>query len=170
MQTRQVPLTCLLYSPPLYQNHARRVLQWNFYHPAPSFAFALCPSRQAGLPTADWDMDSDAPSTTPTSDRPFYLRGKFWLRILPWAFTLACILAGSLLVAYNEEKNILKDVHFEAWRICFFLAGLAPIWWLGDVFTRTIVWGVERSFFTVKNALYYAYAVRVGPAALHFLN
>jgi hypothetical protein len=49
---------------------------------------------------------------------------------------------------------------WQGWRLCFFLAGLPIIWWVGDGVTRALVLGVERSMFTVRNALYFAYAVR----------
>jgi len=53
------------------------------------------------------------------------------------------------------------NTKWQSWRLCFFLAGLPIIWWIGDGVARLIVVGVEKSMFTYTNALYFAYAVRV---------
>jgi hypothetical protein len=88
--------------------------------------------------------------------RPFYKRRQFWVFAIMLSWTLLFVAVG---VCFFKPSDDITKVQY--WRICFFLAGLPLIWYTGDFVTIVIVWAVERSMFTVKNALYFAYAVRV---------
>lgn len=79
--------------------------------------------------------------------------------LVPFIISLAFVAAGVLYLVYGSSQMIKN---LQVWRLCFFIACLPVIWWLGDLVTLTSVYLVERSMFRVKNALYYAYAVRVG--------
>jgi hypothetical protein len=59
------------------------------------------------------------------------------------------------------QEISINGSDFQIWRLCFFLAGLPVIWWVGDLVMRLVVYGVEATIFTWKNALYFTYAVRV---------
>jgi hypothetical protein len=102
------------------------------------------------------EFDIEMPISTPK--RPFYCRRQFWVFFLFTCWTLAFVTAGVCLLVFTTSDNTTK---LQAWRLCFFVAGLPIIWYIGDFVTQMIVWAVERSMFTVKNALYFAYAVRV---------
>lgn len=41
----------------------------------------------------------------------------------------------------------------QIWRLCFFIAGLPIIWWIGRGTMNIAVWGVERTMFTWQNAV-----------------
>lgn len=41
----------------------------------------------------------------------------------------------------------------QIWRLCFFIAGLPIIWWIGRGSMNIAVWGVERTMFTWQNAV-----------------
>lgn len=89
---------------------------------------------------------------------PFHQRRKFKVFIILLSLTLSFFTAGVCLLIFDPSD---QDSDLQAWRICFFIAGLPIIWYTGHFVTHIIVWAVERSMFTVKNALYFAYAVRV---------
>lgn len=42
--------------------------------------------------------------------------------------------------------------------------------WLGDFFMMAVVWGVEKTMFTWRNALYFCYAVRVRAVGRYFIS
>jgi hypothetical protein len=102
------------------------------------------------------EFDLEMPVTKPK--RPFYRRRQFWVFAIMLSWTLAFVTAGVCLLVFKSVDDTTK---LQAWRMCFFAAGLPVIWYIGDIVTHLIVWAVERSMFTVKNALYFAYAVRV---------
>ena len=107
-----------------------------------------------------WEADSDLDVDVVLAQRPkprFWRRRKFWKVAIPALVMLAMILAGVCLLVFAPTS---LTTSFQSWRLCFFIAGLPVIWWIGDGVSRCIVWAVERSMFTVKNALYFAYAVR----------
>ena len=55
------------------------------------------------------------------------------------------------MLAVYDRSSGTSDI--QIWRLCFFLAGLPVIWWIGRGFSDLAVWLVERSLFTVQNAL-----------------
>lgn len=101
------------------------------------------------------EFDIDMPVVKP--NRPFYRRRQFWVFFVLLTWTLSFVTAGVCLLVFRSVDDTTR---LQAWRICFFAAGLPIIWYIGDFVTQMIVWAVERSMFTVKNALYFAYAVR----------
>uniref|UniRef100_A0A1D2ACS5 EF-hand domain-containing protein n=3 Tax=Auxenochlorella protothecoides TaxID=3075 RepID=A0A1D2ACS5_AUXPR len=95
-----------------------------------------------------------------TGKRPaqkFYKRRWFWLYVIPLSISASLVILGACYVHF-ASSTLLGDV--QLWRLLFFLAGLPIIWYFGDFVTWAAVWGVEKSLFTWKNALYFAYAVR----------
>lgn len=92
-------------------------------------------------------------------DKPVWWKSRhFWRVVVPLlCMSMGLIVAGVILLVENGDEKV-SDV--QVWRLCFFLAGLPFIWWIGDGCTHFIVWVVERSMFTWKGALYFAYAVR----------
>lgn len=78
--------------------------------------------------------------------------------VFPVAFSLLMILGGVMFLVYGSDRMIDR---FQIWRLCFFLAALPLIWYIGTGVTQAFVWMVEKSMFRMQNALYYAYAVRV---------
>ena len=90
--------------------------------------------------------------------RPFYKRRLFWSLFFVSIWVISFVAAGVSLLVFKEN---VTTSGFQAWRLCFFLAGLPVIWYIGEFVTLSIVFAVEKSMFTVKNALYFAYAVRV---------
>jgi hypothetical protein len=105
---------------------------------------------------SEFDLDIEMPAVKP--NHPWYKRRKIWVFLILLSWTLAFVTAGVCLLVFRAVDD---DTKLQAWRICFFAAGLPIIWYAGDFVTQMIVWAVERSMFTVKNALYFAYAVRV---------
>ena len=89
---------------------------------------------------------------------PFYRQRYVWILVAWMMFSLGFVAAGVSLLVYDPEA---LTSGFQAWRLCFFIAGVPVIWYLCDFATKMIVWVVERSMFTVKNALYFTYTVRV---------
>ncbi|KDD72362.1 hypothetical protein H632_c3454p0, partial [Helicosporidium sp. ATCC 50920] len=81
----------------------------------------------------------------------------FWEYAVPFGLATICLIAAIVLLTTDSDQ-LMGDV--EAWRLLFFLAGLPVIWHMGALVPALVVWGVEKSFFTVKNALYFAYGVR----------
>ena len=109
------------------------------------------------------EFDIDVPASKPK--RPFYRRRQYWVFFLFTLWTLAFTTAGVCLLVFRSSDDTTK---LQAWRLCFFCAGLPVIWYIGDFVSQMIVWAVERSMFTVKNALYFAYAVRVRKKELYY--
>lgn len=52
----------------------------------------------------------------------------------------------------------------QAWRWCFFLGCIPPVYWISDLVVHFLVLGVESTLFTTRQVLYYTYGVRVSPA------
>ena len=52
----------------------------------------------------------------------------------------------------------------QAWRWCFFLGCIPPVYWISDLVVHFLVLGVESTLFTTRQVLYYTYGVRVRPA------
>lgn len=58
--------------------------------------------------------------------------------------------------------NGLQDLQtLEWWRLCFFLATLAPICWATSLAMRLLVVAVESKLSIAKNTLYFLAAVKV---------
>ena len=53
-------------------------------------------------------------------------------------------------------------IHFEVWRWCFFFAGQAPVYFLGEFVVHVCFLFAETLFFKVTFAFYYAVSVKVG--------
>ena len=53
-------------------------------------------------------------------------------------------------------------IHFEVWRWCFFVAGQAPVYFLGEFIVHVCFLFAENLFFKVTFAFYYAVSVKVG--------
>ena len=53
-------------------------------------------------------------------------------------------------------------IHFEVWRWCFFFAGQAPVYFLGEFIVHVCFLFAENLFFKVTFAFYYAVSVKVG--------
>jgi hypothetical protein len=103
----------------------------------------------------DWDVDSG--HSTPRSPAARFWRW-FWICV-PFIISLIFITAGVLYLVYGSDQLVSN---LQIWRMCFFIAGLPVIWWIGEGVTLGSVWIVERSkLFKMQNALYFAYAVRV---------
>lgn len=96
-------------------------------------------------------------NTSPALRRRFYHRRGFWVVTISLLVSLSLVAAGTSLLIFSPAD---VATYFQTWRLCFFLAGLVPIWFFGDLVTRILVWAVEKSMFTVRNALYFAYAIR----------
>jgi len=56
-----------------------------------------------------------------------------------------------------------KVKHLEWWRLCFFLASLAPICWATSLAVKLLVMAVESQLFIAKNVLYFMAAIKVMP-------
>jgi len=56
-----------------------------------------------------------------------------------------------------------KIKHLEWWRLCFFLATLAPICWATSLAVKLLVMAVESQLFIAKNVLYFMAAIKVMP-------
>lgn len=104
------------------------------------------------------DSDDTMTTTNESKTKKFYQKRRFWSISISILITCAFIAAGTVLVVDNKQ---LVTARFQSWRLCFFIAGLPVIWWVGHGVSYGIVWAVEKSMFSVKNALYIAYAVRV---------
>jgi hypothetical protein len=102
----------------------------------------------------DWNVDKGTTQRTPAA--------KFWRWFwicVPIIISLIFITAGVLYLVYGSDQMVSN---LQIWRMCFFIAGLPVIWWIGEGVTLGSVWIVERSkLFKMQNALYFAYAVRV---------
>jgi hypothetical protein len=101
------------------------------------------------LDGADWEAGAGG--------APPRRRRRWAPRLTALAASALLALGGALYLVYGGDAMI-KDV--QAWRLCFFLAGLPVIWLLAGAATRALVWAVERSMLRVRNALYWAYAAR----------
>jgi len=124
----------------------------------------------ASILTTPWDLDEDEVDgvheevdafdwDVPAGYRSGARRRRWmWTIALPFTISLVFTLCGVLYLVYGSDKMIKN---LQIWRLCFFIAGLPVIWWVGEGLTLLAVWFVERSMFTVRNALYYAYATRV---------
>ncbi|KAL0055259.1 hypothetical protein WJX82_009568 [Trebouxia sp. C0006] len=53
-----------------------------------------------------------------------------------------------------------KIKHLEWWRLCFFLATLAPICWATSLAVKLLVMAVESQLFIAKNVLYFMAAIK----------
>jgi small-conductance mechanosensitive channel len=102
----------------------------------------------------DPDLALDVPSAPKL---PYYKKRRFWVIFISISIVISMVTAGTALLVFAPTA---LTTSFQSWRLCFFIAGLVPIWFIGDAASRTIVWAVEKSMFTVKNALYFAYATR----------
>lgn len=56
-----------------------------------------------------------------------------------------------------------KIKHLEWWRLCFFLATLAPVCWATSLAVKLLVMAVESQLFIAKNVLYFMAAIKVMP-------
>ncbi len=56
-----------------------------------------------------------------------------------------------------------KIKHLEWWRLCFFLATVAPICWATSLAVKLLVMAVESQLFIAKNVLYFMAAIKVTP-------
>jgi hypothetical protein len=90
-------------------------------------------------------------------EKPFYKKKTFWLIAGPLTVSAAFLLAAILYITLSPSDTLGQ---FQIWRLCFFIAGLPIIWWIGRGSMNIAVWGVEKTMFTWQNALYYMYAVR----------
>ena len=91
----------------------------------------------------------------------------FWI-LAPILFSLIFVTAGVMYLLYGDDRMVHN---LQIWRLCFFLAGLPVVWWVGAGVSKASVWVVENSqLFKMQKALYYAYAVRVSsePSFLYF--
>lgn len=102
----------------------------------------------------DPDLALDGPSAPKV---PYYKKRRFWVIFISISIVVSMVTAGTALLVFAPTA---LTTSFQSWRLCFFIAGLVPIWFIGDLASKTIVWAVEKSMFTVKNALYFAYATR----------
>jgi len=59
-----------------------------------------------------------------------------------------------------------KIKHLEWWRLCFFLATLAPICWATSLAVKLLVMAVESQLFIAKNVLYFMAAIKVDALVL----
>ena len=100
--------------------------------------------------------DVDVPSL-PRKRLSWHRNRSLWIAAIVSTWILAFVAAGVILVIYHPDVG--SDT-FQAWRLCFFFAGLPVIWYIGSFVSWCTVRAVEKSLFTVKNALYFAYAVR----------
>ena len=82
----------------------------------------------------------------------------FWI-VVPIMVSLAFVAAGVIYLVLGSSDMVSN---LQVWRLCFFIAGLPVIWWIGEGVSFLTVWVVEHSqLFKIQNALYFAYAVRV---------
>ncbi|KAH7617551.1 putative Mechanosensitive ion channel protein 10 [Nannochloris sp. 'desiccata'] len=101
----------------------------------------------------DWNVDRAPNPRTPAAT---FWRW-FWI-VVPIIISLTFTTAGVLYLVYGSHQMVSN---LQIWRMCFFIAGLPVIWWIGEGVTLGSVWIVERSkLFKMQNALYFAYAVR----------
>lgn len=87
----------------------------------------------------------------------WYRKRSFWTLAGPLLVSFVFILAGTLYITLNKTEKVSN---FEIWRLCYFIAGIPIIWWIGRGTMNLAVWAVEKTMFTWQNALYYCYAVR----------
>ena len=59
--------------------------------------------------------------------------------------------------------NTFRVIIMQAWRWCFFLGCIPPVYWISDLVVHFLVLGVESTLFTTRQVLYYTYGVRVKP-------
>ena len=102
------------------------------------------------------DLDWDRPR--PPTTRADIVWRLFWV-LVPIIISLVLIAVGVVYLVFGNDTMVSN---LQIWRLCFFIAGLPVIWWIGAGVTRASVWVVENSkLFKMQNVLYYAYAVRV---------
>lgn len=90
---------------------------------------------------------------------PFYRRRKFKVYAF-WAIWFTGFAAAGIGLAIIEHDDAYKEI-FRLWPYCIFLALLPAIWFAGQLIAVLVIWMVEKFMFTVKNALFFAYAIRV---------
>jgi small-conductance mechanosensitive channel len=105
----------------------------------------------------DWE-DEDYAYDVCGKKKQFWMKKKFWKYVVPPLIFSSIFIVIGVIFLTEASANSVSDL--EIWRMCFFLAGLPFVWWFGTLCTATFVWVVERSMFTWKGALYFAYAVR----------
>lgn len=105
----------------------------------------------------DWE-DEDYAYDNCGKKKHFWMEKKFWKCVVPPLIFSSIFIVIGVIFLTEASANSVSDL--EIWRMCFFLAGLPFVWWFGTLCTATFVWVVERSMFTWKGALYFAYAVR----------
>jgi hypothetical protein len=111
----------------------------------------------------DWNIER--PTTLSTPAARFWRW--FWICV-PIFISFVFITAGVLYLVYGSDQMVSN---LQIWRMCFFIAGLPVIWWIGEGVSLGSVWIVEKSkLFKMQNALYFAYAVRVRNNNCHNLT
>ncbi|KAI3438435.1 hypothetical protein D9Q98_000866 [Chlorella vulgaris] len=119
-------------------------------HKAPPGASSSDGSDAGGIDDMA-SLDYDA------QQQPWWKRKTFWMVAGPLLVSFGFLLAGIMYLVFGENQKVGQ---FQLWRLCFFIAGLPIIWWIGRGSMDLAVWAVERTLFTHQNALYYFYAIR----------
>lgn len=110
------------------------------------------------------DLDWDPVHSPPSSSKSAKFWRWFWF-LAPIVFSLVFVTAGVMYLIYGSDRMVHN---LQIWRLCFFLAGLPVVWWVGAGVSQASVWVVENSqLFKMQKALYYAYAVRVSRGLFH---
>ena len=114
-------------------------------------------ANQQQKPQPLFDLDMDVHDIPPEKKARLRHRAIVKYSILALITAIASIIGVILLIYFPDGTS---SNHFHAWRLCFYIAALPIIWVLGDIFVQLIVFFVEKSMFTMKNALYFTYACR----------
>ncbi|KAL4448058.1 hypothetical protein ABPG75_005277 [Micractinium tetrahymenae] len=123
---------------------------------------AAAAEKQASPSKKPDPVDSDQEDELESLDfderhKPWYRRKQFWIIVGPLLVSLVFVLAATLYLTLGKSETLSK---FEVWRLCYFIAGLPVIWWIGRGSMELVVYGVEKTMFTWQGVLYLCYAVR----------
>ncbi|DBA97213.1 TPA: hypothetical protein ACH3X1_014965 [Trebouxia sp. C0004] len=87
----------------------------------------------------------------------WYKRVSWWYKAWPVLATCCLLLTAGLLRKFGSHQKVK---HLEWWRLCFFLATLAPICWVTSLAVKLLVMAVESQLFIAKNVLYFMAAIK----------
>lgn len=123
------------------------------------------PDESGDIDDLDWRGEEEQEAEPGDARRRRFWR---WAWVLaPMLLSLVFVAAGVVYLIFGNDEMVSN---LQIWRLCFFIAGLPLIWWVGGGVVLAAVWAVENSkLFRMQNVLYFVYAVRVSVSVANVL-